>query len=86
MPDLRAIYSTPPKVARRYCVAPETVLAWIRSGELHAIDVARRGCRRPRYRISEADLVEFEASRAVQPPAQPVRRRRSALAGIKQYY
>jgi len=43
---------TPPEVARRWGVAPETVISWIRSGELKAIDVsARPGIGRPRYRI-----------------------------------
>ena len=76
---------TPPTIAKRYRVACETVVLWIRAGELPAINVARRGCRRPRYRCSEADLADFEAGRQVQPPIKPVRRK-SVLAGVKQFY
>lgn len=72
---------TPPQVAKRLGVCPESVISWIRSGQLTAIDVSSRpGVGRPRFRISEADLQAFLASRAVAPPGQ--RRRR---ARIKEY-
>jgi len=67
---------TPPQVASRLRVSPEKVIAWIRAGELRAIDVATRGSRRPRYRIDPADLVAFENGRAVVARPAPSRRRR----------
>ena len=72
-----ACYLSPPQVAKRFSVDAHKVLAWIRSGQLRAIDVATSTGGRPRYRIAPADLAQFEASRAVQPPAPRVRRRRT---------
>lgn len=71
-----ARFLTPPQVARLYVTAPETVIGWIRAGELRAINVARRGATRPRYRIAPADLAVFEAGRTVTAlPKSPQRRR-----------
>jgi len=67
---------TVPEVARRYRVAPETVLAWVKSGQLAAINVARPGSRRPRFRVDQTDLVAFDARRAVVPIVKPTGRRR----------
>src|SRR5260370_40868370 len=44
-------YRTPPEVARLWRCKPETVVAFIRSGELAAINLARRTAKRPRWRI-----------------------------------
>jgi hypothetical protein len=67
---------TPPEVARAWGMKPATIIALIRSGELRAIDVARRGSRRPRYRIDKADLIAYEQSRAAVPTTKVQRRRR----------
>lgn len=69
-------YSTPPQVAEQYGVDVHKVIGWIQHGDLHAINVGN-GARRPRYRISPADLAAFEASRSVQPPMPRIRRRRA---------
>lgn len=78
--------STPPQVAERFGVSADKVLAWVRSGELRAIDAATRKGERPRYLIDESDLAEFERSRAVVPPT-PVARapRRRDLPEVPQY-
>jgi excisionase family DNA binding protein len=52
------------------------VLFWIHSGELSAINVARKATGRPRYRISIADLLAFEERRRVQPQVKVGRRQR----------
>lgn len=75
---------TPPEVARILKVAPETVLTWIRSGELRGFNVGS-GAKRPRFRVSPADLADFEARRTVQPPVKPVRRRKR-LEHMKNYF
>lgn len=69
-------YFTPPEVARRYGVAPETVRAWIAAGELDAIDVSDRSTSRPRYRISREALAAFERRRAAVAKPKTTRRRR----------
>jgi len=67
---------TPPQIAQRYGVKADKVLVWIRSGELRAVNVAARPTGRPRWRITEADLVIFENRRTARPPAPAARRRR----------
>jgi excisionase family DNA binding protein len=65
---------TPPAVAKLYGVSADTVRAWIVSGELLAVNVAK--AKRPRYRISKDALNKFDAKNLPPVvPAQPVRRR-----------
>lgn len=58
----------------RYGVGEHTVLGWIRRGELRAIDVSRQRGGRPKWRITEEALADFEAARTATPP--PTRSRR----------
>jgi excisionase family DNA binding protein len=77
---------TVPEVGRRLHVSCEKIRGWIASGELRAIDV--RACwgkgKRPRWRISEADLQAFLLSRSAA-PAPRVQRRRRQDAAIVEY-
>lgn len=62
-------------VAERYDVTPATVLAWIKSGDLQAVNVGRRAnAGKPRWRITAAALEAFEAARTA--AAAPVATRR----------
>ena len=70
------VYLTPPEVAKRLRIRPDKVLAWIRSGELTAIDVSESQGGRPRWRVSEADLQDFLKRRQSQPAPKQTRRRR----------
>lgn len=74
---------TPPMVARRLGVKPEKVVAWVRSGQLRALNVSNGT--RPRFRIDPADLAVFEQGRAVVPAAKPSRRRRQS-ADVIQFF
>lgn len=56
---------TPPQVAERFGVDVAKVHAWIRAGELRAIDGATRRGERPRYLVDVDDLEAFERARAV---------------------
>lgn len=59
----------PPELARQWGVGVHTVLDWIRSGQLRAIDVSRApGVCRPRYLIDRSDLAAFEQRRLAGPP------------------
>lgn len=70
---------TPPQLAKLWGISPNTIVSWIRSGQLRAIDISTRpGIGRPRYLIDRRDIVEFEERRQVKPP-EPVRRRREKL-------
>jgi hypothetical protein len=80
---------TPPDIARQYGVATSKVIAWIRQGELVALNLAHRGCKRPRYSVTPEALEQFERNRQVVPDGgesttQMLRRR--ATEGVKDYF
>ncbi len=68
-----ATFLTPPEVAKRLRVSPETVIGWIKADELKAINAGRRGCVRPRYRILESDLEDFIRRRYIGSSVKPQR-------------
>jgi hypothetical protein len=74
---------TPAELGRLLRVRPDQVRAWIKSGELGAIDTARLRCGRPRFIILPHHLAEFERRRAAAAPKPVPRRRRPAG---KDYY
>lgn len=57
------------QVAQIMSVVPATVGGLIEDGLLGAVNIARRGSVRKRYRISEKHLAEFEAARENPKPA-----------------
>lgn len=76
----------PPAIAKHYAVGVGTVLGWIHSGELAAINVGS-GPKRPRWRIMPEALEAFERRRASQPPApKSSRRRRKADPSVIEYF
>ena len=84
MPD--PSFLTPPELARRYGVAPEQVLLWIRGGELLATNLATRPDGRPRWRISADAIEAFEAARSSSPTPKTKRRRRGKAEHVTQYF
>jgi hypothetical protein len=73
-------------VAERYCVCDHTVLGWIKRGELRAINVGRHlNARKPRWRITEQALQEFERLRTPTPP-MPRLSRRKRPAEVVEFY
>ncbi|MFL5242979.1 MAG: helix-turn-helix domain-containing protein [Gemmataceae bacterium] len=76
---------TPPELAYRWGISPDKVLAWIRAGELRAIDAStRRG--RPRYLIDISDIVSFEQRREVDPFPRQSRRPRKNDESTTKYF
>ena len=74
------------QVAERLQVTEKTVTGWIRSKSLKAFDVSLRpGTGKPRYRIQEADLREFQSKRQVG-TAKPRRKKPSKPKGVIQFY
>jgi transposase len=72
-------------VCERYGVSEQTVLGWIHSGQLKALNVSRKlGARKPRWRISEEALAAFEVARTPTPP--PPRARREKQPAVIQFY
>jgi len=73
-------------ISERYGVGDHTVLGWIRSGELRAINVGRTPAgKKPRWRVTTEALAAFEACRMSSLPPAPVRRRRRASHIIQRY-
>jgi hypothetical protein len=76
-------FFVPRELATRWGVCIDKVLNFIRSGELRAFNVASKISKRPRYRISMAEVERFEQeTRAAASPAQTppeVPRRRNAV-------
>ena len=60
------------QVAKRYELAVATIIGHIEDGTLGAINVARSGSVRRRYKSSEKHLAEFEAARENPKPAARV--------------
>ena len=86
MIDARKIYYTPPQLATRLGVKPETIIRFIRRGELRAFDVSGRpGIGRPRFRIAVDAVIEFENKRSPATAARPARRRRKDPAIIEYF-
>jgi excisionase family DNA binding protein len=73
-------------LCERYGVGAGTVLAWIASREMQAINISRRpGSKKPRWRITAEALEAFELRRTANPPAPRVRRRRRP-ADVVEFY
>ena len=75
------------EVCERYGVTATTVRAWVRSGELRALNVSRATTsRKPRWRIPQSALDAFELART--PTAAPPRLagRRKQPAGVVEFY
>jgi hypothetical protein len=72
-------YLTPAAIATRLGLAkPDPVFAWIKSGELRAINVATKIGGRPTWRIDQVDFQTFLEARRSHPNVRqsPVARRR----------
>lgn len=70
------IYLTVKEVAQRLKVSTGKVRGWLTSGELRPINVsAKRGGKKPRYRVSEDELARFEVAREIVPASRTPRRK-----------
>lgn len=74
------------QIAERYGVSDRTVLLWVRNGELRATNCSRNmTSKKPRYRISDLQLQEFELLRQA-PTASPRKRRKRKPQDIIEFY
>ena len=74
------------EVCEHYGVGEGTVLGWIRSGQLRALNVGRRlGARKPRWKITREAVEAFELLRTHSPPPPTTRRRKSSPEVIEFY-
>jgi len=88
MPKLAntSAYLSPNDVAARLGVSWAKVVAWIKSGQLLAVNVASRPSGKPQWRIAESDLDFFLATRQAQPSRPATRRRRPATTDMIEFF
>ena len=77
---------TPPELAKRYGVEPSKIIAWIKAGELRAVNIATRSTGRPRYIIDEEDVAVFESRREAKPPVTSARRPRRPAGQPREFF
>jgi hypothetical protein len=66
------------EVAKRYRVSPDKVRAWVKSGQLAAVNTTATLCGKPRWVILPDALAAFERGRSPAPlPRRPRCRRRT---------
>ncbi len=71
----------------RYGVSEHTILGWIHSGDLRAVNVGRRlGAGKPRWRITQEALEAFEQLRTPTPTPQQTRRRKMRPSDVIEFY
>lgn len=77
---------TPPEVAKLLGVSLRTVRIWIETGELRAVNVsANRQSRKPRLRISQEALAEFQRVREGKPSPTAAPKRRKFTRPIERF-
>jgi excisionase family DNA binding protein len=80
-------YYTVQEAAQVLSCDDETILAWIHSGQLVAIDISKRpGSKRPTWRIPETSMASLIISRRrIQPTAPAQQKPRRRLPKPKQF-
>ncbi len=85
-----AQWYTPPQIARDRSLRIGKVVAWIRSGELVAVNCAEQAGQRPRWRISTEALEAFDRGRSNRvmgpPPAARPRKRAGAATDVVEFF
>ncbi len=76
---------TPNQLAKLLRVSPDRIRAWIKSGELPALDTAPPRSRKPRFIVLPAHLEQFERKHRAVPTATKPPRRRRRTAGVDFY-
>jgi hypothetical protein len=76
------------QVAKQRGLVTATIIGLIDDGALEAVNVARRGSKRRRFRISEAMLAAFDEKRVSRPTAIPEAKssRRTIQRPTKDYF
>jgi len=77
---------SPPELAKRYGCKPSRVIAWIRSGELVALNLASPGCARPRYRITPEAITAFEQAKSTAPPPPKKSKRYRSPVTVREFF
>jgi transposase len=76
-------------LCEKYGVGEHTVLAWVKSGELKGVNVARKPGTRPKWRFTAEAIAQFEISRESgggAATATKAKRKRQADPEVIQFY
>lgn len=74
-------------VSERFNVTEHTVLAWIRNGELKAVNVGRSiHAKKPRWRVCSEAIAAFEALRTCAPQHTRTGSRRRGRRDVIEFY
>ncbi len=85
MPDTPNRGMTPRETARFLRVRLDRVRAWIRSGELGAVNMAESRVGKPRFVILPHHLAAWEVARRAAQPAPKKRQRQKQTVGTDYY-
>ena len=77
---------TPKELAAMWGIHATKVIAWIRSGELRAMDASQKPGGKPRYRIDIADIEAFERARQITPSPKPTPPKRRRLERVTKFF
>lgn len=78
---------TPGDLAERWGISPDKVLNWIRNGDLKAVNVATTMNGRPRFRITDEAIEDFQTRRQpVPPPKLPRQKRRKPAGDVIEFF
>jgi hypothetical protein len=70
---------TPRELACRWRISADKVRAFVRSGELAALNLATARCGKPRLVITPEAVAAFERGRQAAPPPAPAKRRKRTV-------
>jgi hypothetical protein len=74
-------------LSERFGVKTTTILHWIKTLQLRAINVGRElGLKKPRWRVNEQSLAEFEAARTLGQPASPKKKKRKKNPELVEFF
>lgn len=83
---LKASYSTPQELAEIWRCSAEHVLDLIRNKRLKAFSLSKPGSKRPRWRISDGAVAEYESQHQAQAPVTPSRQRQRRKESEIEFY
>ncbi|MEM1098582.1 MAG: hypothetical protein AAGH92_07325, partial [Planctomycetota bacterium] len=83
--DIEITHITPNTLAAERRIRVHTILKWIDSGELEAVDHRSPGTSRPAWKISREAIARFDSRRSNTPTPPPATRRKRKAQPARQW-
>ena len=74
------------RVAKELHIRRESVVAFLKSGQLEGYDVSLPGALRPSYRIPRASLTKFKSARSAKKAEPAKQRKRSQPQDVREFF